>query len=119
AEGVAPGEDTDLAAHDSLRSTEGEREAVIAVQACNPVGCRIHFCHMSTADAIDAANGTVEVTPHHLFLSREKTGNADSRYKVNPPVRSERERKALWARWDRIDTIASDHAPHTKAEKAL
>src|SRR5208337_5030120 len=72
-----------------------------------------------TADAIDAANGTVEVTPHHLFLSREKTGNADSRYKVNPPVRSERERKALWARWDRIDTIASDHAPHTKAEKAL
>ncbi|MFZ1128143.1 dihydroorotase [Methanoregula sp.] len=119
AEGIAPGEDTNLAAHDSLRSPEGEREAVIAVQACNPVGCRIHFCHMSTAGAIDAAKGTVEVTPHHLLLSREKTGSADSRFKVNPPVRTEAERRALWTRWERIDIIASDHAPHTKAEKAL
>jgi len=117
AEGVSPGEDIDLATHDALRSKEREREAVLAVQACNTGGCRIHFCHMSTARAIDAANGTVEVTPHHLFLSREKTGAADPRFKVNPPVRSEKERKDLWERWDRIDMIASDHAPHTKAEK--
>jgi len=117
AEGVSPGEDIDLATHDALRSKEREREAVLAVQACNMGGCRIHFCHMSTARAIDAANGTVEVTPHHLFLSREKTGVADPRFKVNPPVRSEKERKDLWERWDRIDMIASDHAPHTKAEK--
>ena len=74
---------------------------------------------MSTAGAIDAAKGTVEVTPHHLLLSREKTGSADSRFKVNPPVRTEAERRALWTRWERIDIIASDHAPHTKAEKAL
>jgi dihydroorotase len=119
AEGVTPGQDTDLATHDTLRSSKSEREAVIAVQASNPGGCRIHFCHMSTATAIDAARGTVEVTPHHLFLSREKSGAADTRFKVNPPVRSEKERKALFARWDRIDMIASDHAPHTKAEKAL
>ncbi|WP_428371128.1 dihydroorotase [Methanoregula sp.] len=118
AEGVAPGQDIDLATHDALRSPEREREAVCAVQACNTSSCRIHFCHMSTARAIDAAQGTVEVTPHHLFLSREKTGAADSRFKVNPPVRSERERKDLWAHWDRIDMIASDHAPHTKAEKS-
>ncbi|MEN6394968.1 MAG: dihydroorotase [Methanoregula sp.] len=117
AEGVSPGEDIDLATHDALRSKEQEREAVLAVQACNTGGCRLHFCHMSTAGAIDAAKGTVEVTPHHLFLSREKTGAADSRFKVNPPVRSEKERKNLWERWDRIDMIASDHAPHTKAEK--
>jgi len=119
AEGVTPGEDTDLVAHDALRSPEREREAVTAVQACNPGGCRIHFCHMSTAKAIDVAKGTVEVTPHHLFLSREKTGPCDPRFKVNPPIRSEKERKALWTRWDRIDMIASDHAPHTSAEKAL
>ncbi|MFA7694196.1 MAG: dihydroorotase [Methanoregula sp.] len=119
AEGVTPGQDTDLATHDALRSPENERDAVIAVQACNTGGCRIHFCHMSTATAIDAALGTVEVTPHHLFLSREKTGAADTRFKVNPPIRSEKERKDLFARWDRIDMIASDHAPHTKTEKAL
>ena len=119
AEGVAPGEDRDLATHDALRSSEREREAVLAVQACNVSGCRIHFCHMSTASAIDAALGTVEVTPHHLLLSREKTGIVDTWFKVNPPVRSEKERKALFARWDRIDMIASDHAPHTRAEKSL
>jgi len=119
AEGVVPGQDTDLATHDTLRSSKSEREAVIAVQTSNTNNCRIHFCHMSTATAIDAARGTVEVTPHHLFLSREKAGAADTRFKINPPVRSEKERKALWTRWDRIDMIASDHAPHTKAEKAL
>ena len=74
---------------------------------------------MSTAASVDAAQGSVEVTPHHLFLSREMTGDADSRFKVNPPVRSEDERKKLWERWDRIDIIASDHAPHTMEEKTL
>ena len=119
AEGVNPGEDRDLATHDALRSPGLEREAVLAVQECNVSGCRIHFCHMSTAGAIDAAQGTVEVTSHHLLLSREKAGATDSRFKVNPPVRSENERKALFARWDRIDMIASDHAPHTEREKSL
>jgi len=118
AESVRPGEDTGLAAHDTLRSSEGERDAVLAVQACNTAGCRLHFCHMSSASSLTAARGTTEVTPHHLFLSREKALNEDTRFKVNPPVRSERERKALFACWDRIDVIASDHAPHTNEEKA-
>ena len=118
AESVMPGEDTGLAAHDALRSPEGERDAVLAVRACNTGGCRLHFCHMSSALSLAAAHGTVEVTPHHLFLSREKARDNDTRFKVNPPVRSERERKALFACWDRIDVIASDHAPHTVTEKA-
>jgi Dihydroorotase and related cyclic amidohydrolases len=73
---------------------------------------------MSSALSLAAARGTVEVTPHHLFLSREKARSDDTTFKVNPPVRSEHERKALLACWDRIDMIASDHAPHTRAEKA-
>jgi dihydroorotase len=119
AEGIVPGDDTGLAAHDALRSPEREREAVISVQAGNRDGCRLHFCHMSTAAAVEAAYGTVEVTPHHLFLSREMTGDTDCRFKVNPPVRSESERKKLRERWDRIDIIASDHAPHLMEEKTL
>ncbi len=119
AEGIVPGKDTGLAAHDALRSGLHEKEAVIAVQAGNTDGCRLHFCHMSTAAAIEAAKGTVEVTPHHLFLSREKTCDENALFKVNPPVRSEKERERLWTLWDRIDIIASDHAPHTKAEKTL
>ncbi|MFA5331616.1 MAG: dihydroorotase [Methanoregula sp.] len=118
AESVVPGEDTDLLAHDTLRSTLCEREAVHAVQACNTAGCRIHFCHMSSARSIDAAAGSVEVTPHHLFLSCDGASPADTHLKVNPPVRSEKERKELWSRWNRIDMIASDHAPHTLKEKS-
>jgi dihydroorotase len=119
AEGIATGEDTGLATHDTLRSPEREREAVISVQAGNRDGCRLHFCHMSTAAAVEAAYGTVEVTPHHLFLSREMTDDLDSRFKVNPPIRCESERKKLRERWDRIDIIASDHAPHSIEDKTL
>lgn len=59
------------------------------------------------------------MTPHHLFLSLESFEQSDAFGKVNPPVRRERERKALWERWDRIDAIASDHAPHTREEKQM
>ncbi len=119
AEGIVQGKDTGLAAHDTLRSARHETEAVRAVQEGNTDGCRLHFCHMSTAAAIEAVQGTVEVTPHHLFLSREKTSDENTRFKVNPPVRSEKEREKIWTVWDRIDVIASDHAPHTTAEKGL
>jgi len=119
AEGILTGEDTDLATHDSLRSPEQESDAVLAVQDCNTDGCRLHFCHISSARSVGAAKGTVEVTPHHLFLSREMAGATETRFKVNPPVRCEKERKDLFACWDRIDVIASDHAPHTKEEKSL
>jgi dihydroorotase len=72
---------------------------------------------MSTGASVDAAQGSVEATPHHLFLSREMFENTDAFAKVNPPLRSERERKELVSRWKRIDVIASDHAPHTRTEK--
>jgi dihydroorotase len=79
----------------------------------------VHFCHLSNAAAVRAAKtvGTIEATPHHLFLSRERFSPDDARGKVNPPLRSEHERKALWEVWDLIDVIASDHAPHTVREK--
>jgi dihydroorotase len=117
AEEIAAGTDTDLVSHDSARSTGGETQAVRTVQQLNTSGCRLHFCHLSSADSVDAANGSFEVTPHHLFLSRERFGNHDTTGKVNPPLRSEKERKRLWKRWNRINIVASDHAPHTKEEK--
>jgi dihydroorotase len=119
AESVRDGPDTSLASHDALRSPEGELRAVQAVRHSNTRSCRLHFCHMSTAWAIDVAAGTVEVTPHHLLLSREQFSPDDTRVKVNPPLRNERERKGLLAQWKQIDVIASDHAPHTTAEKGL
>jgi len=118
AEEVSDAPDTGMISHDHTRSPEGELQAVKAVQQLNKAGCRLHFCHLSTKRAIDAASGTVEVTPHHLFLSLEDFEDNDPFGKVNPPLRTEKERKNLWGRWDRIDIIASDHAPHTRAEKA-
>ena len=88
-------------------------------------GCRIHLCHVSTKASLDAAmaakrNGTkvtLEVTPHHLFLSTQDEANI---FKiVNPPIRSERDRQALvGALCDGVvDCIATDHAPHTHEDK--
>ena len=114
--GPAP---TTLTAHDNARSGAGEARAVRAASALAPGGMRLHFCHMSTAASIEAARGMVEVTPHHLFLSREMFEEDDTRARMNPPLRDEQTRRGLWACWDKIDVIASDHAPHTLREKAL
>ena len=117
AEQVIQGPDTTLDSHAQVRSPDGELRAVRAVMHANRAACRLHFCHMSTGESVDAAEGSVEVTPHHLFLSREMFENNDTFAKVNPPLRSEQERKVLLSRWKRIDVIASDHAPHTRMEK--
>jgi len=117
AEEVSDNPDTGMISHDHSRPTDGELQAVKNVRQLNKAGCRLHFCHLSTKRSIDAAAGTVEVTPHHLFLSLEDFEDNDPFGKVNPPLRTERERKQLWGRWKRIDIIASDHAPHTRLEK--
>jgi dihydroorotase len=118
AEIVMQGGADGLAAHDRNRPGSGEVRAIEQVKRLNPGGCRIHFCHMSTGPSIAAAAGTVEVTPHHLFLSRERFSDDDAHEKVNPPLRSEKERKGVWQHWEEIDVIASDHAPHTREEKS-
>jgi len=118
AEEILPGDDDSLSAHDTLRPASGERKVVEKIGAMRPQSLSLHFCHLSSAASIDAARGSVEVTPHHLFLSRERFGPTDARGKVNPPLRTEHERKSLWSHWDSIDVIASDHAPHTLAEKS-
>ncbi len=117
AERISDVPDIDLVSHNAARSPENEQLAVTLVEKLNTWGCRIHFCHLSTKRSIDAASATVEVTPHHLFLSLEDFEMTDPFGKVNPPLRTEKERKRLWESWDRIDVIASDHAPHTRAEK--
>ena len=108
-----------LAEHDSARSGAGEARAVREVCALAPTDMGLHFCHLSTAASIGAARGTVEVTPHHLFLSHGMFDADDTRARVNPPLRDEETRRDLWSCWEAIDVIASDHAPHTLSEKAV
>jgi len=119
AEEVMPGTPRDLASHNRLRGPAGETRAVTLI-AQGRHQCRIHFCHLSTASAVAAAgSASVEVTPHHLYLSYEQVEGTDTSCKVNPPLRTEVERRRLWTMWERIDVIASDHAPHTLVEKEV
>ena len=60
-----------------------------------------------------------EVTPHHLLIANEDFLPGDTHAKVNPPLRDKKIQQGLWNLWDRIDVIASDHAPHTAFEKSV
>jgi dihydroorotase len=100
------------------------RDAILAAET----GARLHVCHISTrrsADIIRWAKSqgwpvTAEVTPHHLLLSDELAALTNTRYKVNPPLRSADDVRALReALLDgTIDAVATDHAPHTDDAKA-
>lgn len=86
---------------------------------------RVHFCHVSTSEEIDLLRKhpfywlSSEVTPHHLFLTRKDFRKLGTFAKMNPPLRSEKDRQELWNAIDKnlIKIIATDHAPHLKEEK--
>ncbi|HYA10232.1 MAG TPA: amidohydrolase family protein [Thermoplasmata archaeon] len=111
----------DPATWDDARPAAAEAAAVARVLGA-PERLRLHVAHVTTA-AIARGIGerglSFEATAHHLLLSSSAGG--DARWKVNPPLRTERERAALWAefRAGRVPVLASDHAPHSPASKAL
>lgn len=90
-------------------------------------GGRLHVAHASTAGSVgivrDARRrglrATVEVTPHHFALTDEACRGYDTRTKMNPPLRTETDRRALLAALadGTVDAIATDHAPHHEDEK--
>ncbi|HEX9341708.1 MAG TPA: dihydroorotase [Thermoplasmata archaeon] len=108
----------DLRGHSTARPKEAEQKAISSLA---PVAgsARVHVAHVTCVEALDAAlpGVTTEVTPHHLFLDWRRPLGA--RGKVNPPLRSPEDRKALWEafRAGRGDIVASDHAPHALEEK--
>lgn len=117
----------DPASHPVWRDAEAARlctERLLKIARRH--GKRIHVLHVSTAQEMPllAANkdlATVEVTPHHLTLaSPEAYERLGTRAQMNPPVRDERHRAAIWQALlsGVVDVLGSDHAPHTLAEKA-
>ena len=91
-------------------------------------GCRYHVCHVSAKETLEIVRlakqmgGRVscEITPHHALLCDEDITGDDGRFKMNPPLRDASDREAIWkALLDgTVDAIATDHAPHSAAEKA-
>ncbi|MBX5437814.1 MAG: dihydroorotase, partial [Alicyclobacillaceae bacterium] len=105
-------------------------EAMIArdILLAERTGAHLHVCHVSTEAAVDlirwakrrGVRVTAEVAPHHLLLSDEAVERDDAVYKVNPPLRGERDRQACVEGLldGTLDMVATDHAPHTPAEKS-
>jgi len=82
----------------------------------------VHIAHASTPAGIDAAASagmTCEVTPHHMLLSRADLDELGTHGRMNPPLRRERRRQGVYERVadGTVDIVATDHAPHTRAEK--
>jgi dihydroorotase len=105
----------------SARPPLAERAALDRLLPPSP-RLRLHVAHVTTAESakrLRTAGVSFEATPHHLLLN-ERTGR-DARFKVNPPLRSEGERHALWEAFRRgeVPCLASDHAPHSSESKGL
>jgi len=90
---------------------------------------RLHLCHLSTSASLEhleraraaGVRVSAEATPHHLTLTDSAVETLDSRFKMNPPLRPEADRKALVeaVKSGLIDCIATDHAPHARHEKEV
>lgn len=90
---------------------------------------RLHIAHVSTKGSVELirrakkeeVNVTCEATPHHFSLTDECVRSFNTNYRVNPPLRTEVDRKAIIEGLidDTIDAIATDHAPHADFEKEL
>ena len=99
------------------------RDAVLAERT----GCGYHVCHVSSAESVEVirrakARGvdiTCETGPHYLVLN-DSMLQEEGRFKMNPPIRSERDRLALIEGLidGTVDMIATDHAPHSAEEKS-
>ena len=104
-------------------------EAIIArdVLLADHVQSRLHICHLTTAGGVEiirwakarGINVTAEVTPHHLLLTDDLAKSYDPIYKVNPPLRTQRDVEALREGLadGTIDIVATDHAPHPAESK--
>lgn len=120
---------SDARAHLDSRPIEAEVRAIDHVgRLLSAAGARGHVLHLSSAEGVAAvrrwqAEGldlTSETTAHHCFLNVHVYDTAGGLAKVNPPIRGKPDSSALLGALasGQIDTIGSDHAPHTAAEKA-
>jgi dihydroorotase len=123
------GEDIPVTAHHLIRSEEAcYLSSSKAIALAKKTGARLHIFHLSTAKEMDLFTNkipleqkkiTAEVCIHHLWFTNADYDTKGNFIKWNPAVKTENDRNALWEALldDRIDVIATDHAPHTLEEK--
>lgn len=113
--------------HKGICSQSEWQQVARDIELAEKTGCQYHVCHVSTKESVELvrqakARGlrvTCETAPHYLLLCDEDL-QEDGRFKMNPPLRSRADRDALVAGIvdGTIEVIATDHAPHTAAEKS-
>ncbi len=119
-----------VSAEIGLKGFPNAAEAVMAARDCYLAaltGASVHICHVSARETVDVVRQakkqgipvTAEAAPHHLLLTDEALRSYESKYKMNPPLRTKEDVDAVLAGVadGTIDAIASDHAPHTMEEK--
>ena len=123
------GEDIPIEKHPIIRSHEAcYLSSSKAIALAKETGARLHVFHLSTAKETELFDNsiplaekkiTAEVCVHHLWFSAEDYVEKGNHIKWNPAVKNTEDRTALWKALndDRIDVLATDHAPHTLAEK--
>lgn len=124
------GDDIPMKYHPIIRSEEAcYLSSSKAIELAKKTGARLHIFHLSTGKEtalfrndipLEEKKITAEVCVHHLWFSDKDYHEKGTLIKWNPAVKTEQDRAALWEALldDRIDVIATDHAPHTKEEKA-
>lgn len=122
------GQDIPMALHPAIRSEAAcHRSTALAVELARRCNTRLHVLHLSTAKELalfsslpmDHKRITAEVCVHHLFFSGIDYREKGTLIKCNPSIKTELDRQGLLAALNegRIDVVATDHAPHTLAEK--
>ncbi|MGB1557439.1 MAG: amidohydrolase family protein, partial [Oceanococcaceae bacterium] len=122
------GEAIPIHEHPHIRSREAcLKSSTLAVELARKHGTRLHVLHLTTADELrhfsagplDDKQITVEACVHHLYFSAEDYADKGALIKCNPAIKTAADREALRqaVAEDRIDVIATDHAPHTWEEK--
>ena len=116
--------------HSQIRNDEvAYRATHKAIELARLYKTRLYLLHIGTKRELELIQRAkeeglsvfAETTPHHLFLTQEAYETLGTKVQMNPPLRTEQDRLALWdaIRNGVIDTIGSDHAPHTLEEKSL
>lgn len=123
------GDDIPVELHPVIRSEEAcYLSSSRAIALAKKTGARFHVFHLSTAKELDLFDNTTplkdkkitaEVCIHHLWFNEKDYAEKGTRIKWNPAVKTENDQKALFQGLldDKLDVIATDHAPHTKDEK--
>jgi dihydroorotase len=118
---------TDPAVHSQIQDNQAALNATqLALGLSKKYQRRLHILHLSTAEEVELLRQdkpawvTAEVTPQHLMLNTDAYAAIGTLAQMNPPLRSHHDNQVLWAGLldGTIDFIATDHAPHTLAEKA-